>query len=110
MEDALALLRPTHVGPLWTTWHRMIGGTPWAGDRAGAASAPGPAGDDGGRGRLCTTLRELQRHAYEQADGSHTVAHPLGQRVAAIVVARSSGIMATRCPHRPQPLRRIFSI
>jgi hypothetical protein len=67
-----------------------------------ARSQPTPAGDDDGRGRRCTTLRDQQVDRPRKVDGSHTVAHPLGQPVAAIVAPGSSGIMATRCPHRPR--------
>ena len=68
---------------------------------ADAASSTGPAGDDDGRGRLCTTLRRDGLQRPENVDGSHTVAHPLGQRVArfaGLVRAGSCDALPTSTP------------
>ena len=87
------------------SWHSTTGG--WVSrthvGRVGgdAASSPRPAGDDAGRGRLCTTLRRDGLQLPENVDGSHTVAHPLGQRVARFagrVRAGSSDALPTSTP------------
>ena len=83
-------------------WHRTIGRRPtWVASCADVASSPGPAGDDDGRGRLCTTLRRDGLQRPENGDGSHTVAHPLGQRVARLAGLVRAGSSDALPPSTP---------
>ena len=94
------------------SWHSTTGG--WVSrthvGRVGgdAASSPRPAGDDAGRGRLCTTLRRDELHRRDGLTGRTQSPTPLDN------ASRDSPgwferDQATRCPHRPQPLRRLSS-